>query len=902
MSVQGTVEELRTLAQRLCVCQAQIEGSLPAQERLVAKQSAELMAQGETEHGARCRAAAVRQGRASALSKRRVNEIVSDLIGKGGDGPCEVAEYIQIGALFLPTEREPERTVPLIVPFFGHGNVALLPDQKAGDELLNEVTLFLVLRALERTAPRQVEIASYDPMLRNVEAPFSALVDKGESANPVRYCHSATDLDVLLGELTDRVTRVRNAQLVEAPNCVEQARRLGSPPEPYQLVVLHDYPKQVSEAQHRRIQALAQSAPATGISFVFCLQSDPVAPSWFNGLPLDETEQLELKADGHATWRGHDCWVAEPYRSSERDAREAVGRLRGKWAAAALPDLPLGELLPCVHFGMTSEDGISVPIGTESGEVVEVTLGSSAEQRHNALVTGAVGQGKSNLVKVIVYGLCARYSPRELELYLLDFKEGVTLYPMAPTPESPECLPHVRAFGLEADQDYGVGVLRFLVGEMRRRSSVIKPYGDNLLAYRRSTGKAMARILLVVDEFQLLLEGDKAAEAQRLLEQLVRLGRATGMHVILASQSIGGITSLLGSESRFFAQFPVRIGLKNSPEESRATFGPFNDAAAHLRFRGQAILNENYGERSANRTVLVARADDEELSRLRDELYHEAAELRVEPSVFDGSKLPSLGVDLRCCVKKGLATPFAMLGKAMELEQSPVAFSFDRAPGRNLAIVGRGAPPELSEGAFGDDVGRGVMESVVASLACTSGSEDVFVILDFEGDAEGGKARAIERFLKSCGRRVEMVSRQLFESWVTSLVAALDEGSAQPCWVIAPAMDRAGTFDFGFQGKLQRVMQNGPSWGVHFVLRWTNASIIAAQLGPGGFSVIDGAVLLFGSQPVARQVIGALCNWNGEERRVLYRDASSGSEGEKLVPYAPLSAGELLKAVRSAYA
>ena len=47
--------------------------------------------------------------------------------------------------------------------------------------------------------------------------------------------------------------------------------------------------------------------------------------------------------------------------------------------------------------------------------------------RPPALVTGAVGQGKSNLIAVLVHSWCQRYSPSELELYLLDFKEGVTL-------------------------------------------------------------------------------------------------------------------------------------------------------------------------------------------------------------------------------------------------------------------------------------------------------------------------------------------------------------------------------------------------------------------------------------------------------------------------------------------
>ena len=74
-----------------------------------------------------------------------------------------------------------------------------------------------------------------------------------------------------------------------------------------------------------------------------------------------------------------------------------------------------------------SRDGITFTVGRYGTSAIAITLGDEINQRHNALVTGAVGQGKSNLISVIVHSLCHRYSPQELQLYLLDFKEGVTL-------------------------------------------------------------------------------------------------------------------------------------------------------------------------------------------------------------------------------------------------------------------------------------------------------------------------------------------------------------------------------------------------------------------------------------------------------------------------------------------
>lgn len=85
-----------------------------------------------------------------------------------------------------------------------------------------------------------------------------------------------------------------------------------------------------------------------------------------------------------------------------------------------------------------------------------------------------------------------------------------------------------------------------------------------------------------------------------LLIRGVRLFRAAGIHVILASQTIGGNVALMGAAGDgLFSQIPVRLALKNSVTESRATLEARNEAAAHLRSR-EVIVNCEYGIPSAN--------------------------------------------------------------------------------------------------------------------------------------------------------------------------------------------------------------------------------------------------------------------------------------------------------------
>ena len=113
-------------------------------------------------------------------------------------------------------------------------------------------------------------------------------------------------------------------------------------------------------------------------------------------------------------------------------------------------------------WAQSSAEGITFSVGRYGMAPITITLGDEVNQRHNVLITGAVGQGKSNLISVMVHSLCHRYSPDELQLVMLDFKEGVTLQRLAEQQDG-TFLPHARVLGLEADREFAVAVLEHLL-------------------------------------------------------------------------------------------------------------------------------------------------------------------------------------------------------------------------------------------------------------------------------------------------------------------------------------------------------------------------------------------------------------------------------------------------------
>jgi DNA segregation ATPase FtsK/SpoIIIE-like protein len=88
---------------------------------------------------------------------------------------------------------------------------------------------------------------------------------------------------------------------------------------------------------------------------------------------------------------------------------------------------------------------------------------------HHVLLAGRSGSGKSNLLHVLIHSLCHAYSPSELNVYLLDYKQGTEFSVYASPP-----LPQAQLVATESDPEYGVTVLSHLTDELEKRSREFK--------------------------------------------------------------------------------------------------------------------------------------------------------------------------------------------------------------------------------------------------------------------------------------------------------------------------------------------------------------------------------------------------------------------------------------------
>ena len=205
----------------------------------------------------------------------------------------------------------------------------------------------------------------------------------------------------------------------------------------------------------------------------------------------------------------------------------------------------------------SSSEYMAVPLGwNDEREIIEMEIGNVDKVSHHALIEGSTGTGKSNLLHVLIRMAAEIYTPEELEMYLVDFKQGVELglYHQ---------LPHARVIVLEADIEYARNVLNHIVKLTEDRNKKFEGrHVNNFTAYRKR-GNKMPRTLLIMDEVQALFKND-ATRAR--IESLSKSGRSAGIHLILASQDFQTVHKSIKE------QFNVNIALGRGRGVGRATY------------------------------------------------------------------------------------------------------------------------------------------------------------------------------------------------------------------------------------------------------------------------------------------------------------------------------------------
>jgi S-DNA-T family DNA segregation ATPase FtsK/SpoIIIE len=220
------------------------------------------------------------------------------------------------------------------------------------------------------------------------------------------------------------------------------------------------------------------------------------------------------------------------------------------------------------------------------------------------LIAGATGSGKSVCINAIVACMLSSHTPETLRLLMVDPKMVELV--------NYNGIPHLLA-PVVTDLERVVGVLSWATREMDRRYKLFAKEGcRNIISYNDKMAKAgkdiLPYIVIIIDELAdlMMMAPD---EVERTITRIAQMARATGMHLIIATQrpSVNVVTGLIK------ANFPARIAFAvTSQIDSRVIL----DTPGAERLLGRGDMLYMASDSAKLQRVQGVFVSDQELNRL----------------------------------------------------------------------------------------------------------------------------------------------------------------------------------------------------------------------------------------------------------------------------------------------
>jgi len=182
----------------------------------------------------------------------------------------------------------------------------------------------------------------------------------------------------------------------------------------------------------------------------------------------------------------------------------------------------------------------------------------------HGLVAGTTGSGKSELLQTLVTAMAVEHHPYYLNFLLIDFKGGSAFQEFAD-------LPHTVGMVSNLDKASALRALEAIKAENIRRQAFLNAKGfKDILRYHERIAvlkeippdwEPLPHLFIIVDEFAQLAKEMPTFMPE--LMALLRVGRALGLHLILATQRPAGVVT---DEMRSNLNFRICLRVQNTDD------------------------------------------------------------------------------------------------------------------------------------------------------------------------------------------------------------------------------------------------------------------------------------------------------------------------------------------------
>ncbi|HZU69788.1 MAG TPA: DNA translocase FtsK 4TM domain-containing protein [Ktedonobacteraceae bacterium] len=288
----------------------------------------------------------------------------------------------------------------------------------------------------------------------------------------------------------------------------------------------------------------------------------------------------------------------------------------------------LREILESKEYqAAKAKSRLAVALGKDVAGAVRV--GDLARMPH-LLIAGATGAGKSVSINAIICSILTQATPDDVRMLMVDPKMvELNMY---------NGIPHLLS-PVVTEVDKVVGLLKIAISEMEKRYRLFSQLGvRNLDGYRKLRAERVARgdnvlknlpaIVIIIDELADLMMA-APEEVEGLICRLAQLARATGIHLVVATQrpSVDVITGLIK------ANIPTRISFMVSSAVDSRTIIDMGGAERLLGRGDMLYLPADAGKPERIQGAFVA---DDEAERLVNYWRQQATEHAAAAAAANG--------------------------------------------------------------------------------------------------------------------------------------------------------------------------------------------------------------------------------------------------------------------------
>lgn len=476
-----------------------------------------------------------------------------------------------------------------------------------------------------------------------------------------------TDEYALKNMLHSMNERVLNC-MKQYGNITEYNKKNKTIDEPYEVIVFFDGYNRLDGDCKRELDALLQNGNKAGIYVInFTNDDDKVYHS--------KNENAEMSF--------HDSIVSiTPIARNQtllKACIEYINEEAAKEEETKVLTLDTKSMVAAQYESI--RDSLQIPVGKKGQEVINFRMDTVSHV--HAFILGQSGSGKSVFLHNVISGAMLKYSPEDLELYLLDFKLGGVEFNRYKGEK------HVHAMLVDnSDTQITLEILRELRDRMAERGKELRKAGINNIReynYQHPDNK-MKHILFVADECHEMFRTDEnnravSNEISEIIVKIAKEGRNQGVHLLLATQTIANTDISNEILNNISDHYLLKCALadsekmvtKSSDITSKLTTG--NVYYHHVD--DSYVFQAFYADKHQAAEIMQSVNEKTETFATNETFYFNGASIFR----FDHSAIQEYS---RKCRKM----PVAFVGKSIDIKQNDLAISLSEDFSENILLLG----------------------------------------------------------------------------------------------------------------------------------------------------------------------------------------------------------------------